>query len=345
MKKNEPLLSSKSIDSLQRIIPPVAFAVSAVLIGTIGYILIEKMTPLDSLYLTIASMFLTVSYLDTIKFSEAGKIFSVFFLVFGVFSVFYAVGTIIDFIVEGTILGIRRRKKMDDRIRHMKDHYIVCSYGRVGHQIAQELKAHKLPFVVIDQKESTAEELNSKDIPYYIGSLSDDVILEKAGVSRAKVLFAAADSDIENVYVTLAAKVVNPGIIVVARASHKEIESKLRKAGANKVISPYFIAGSRMASMAVSPVSVEFLDIATGSDNVEMWVREFHISDRSPLAGKTLGEANIRKATGTMVLSIKKATGDFELTPKSSSRMESGDILVSLGTGQQLHCLENLLHQ
>ncbi|MFA5105078.1 MAG: TrkA family potassium uptake protein [Candidatus Margulisiibacteriota bacterium] len=343
MKKNEPLLSSNSIDSLQRIIPPVAFALSAVLIGTIGYVLIEHMTPLDSLYLTIASMFLTVSYLDTIKFSEAGKIFSIFFLVFGVFSVFYAVGTIIDFIVEGTILGIRRRKKMDDRINHMKGHYIVCGYGRVGHQIAQELKAHKLPFVVIDQKESTAEELKSNDIPYYIGSLSDDVILEKAGVTRAKVLFAAADSDIENVYVTLAAKVVNPEIVIVARASHKEVENKLRKAGANKVISPYFIAGSRMASMAVSPVSVEFLDIATGSDNVEMWVREFHIGEKSPLAGRTLGEANIRKATGTMILSIKKAAGDFELTPKSSSKMESGDIIVALGTGQQLSCLENIL--
>lgn len=343
MKKNEPLLSSKSMDSIQRIMPPVIFVICAVLTGTIGYIIIEKMSPLDSLYLTVASMFLTVSYLDTIKFSETGKIFSVFFLVFGVFSVFYAVGTIIEFIVEGNILGIRRRKKMDEKIKHMKDHYIICGYGRVGHQISEELRAHKKPFVVIDQKENTAEELNSNGIPYFIGSLSDDVLLEKAGISRAKVLFAAADSDVDNVYVTLAAKVVNPNIFIVARASHKETESKLKKAGAGKVISPYFIAGSRMASMAVSPVSVEFLDIAMGSENVEMWVREFKIGDGSPLAGKTLGEANVRKATGTMILSIKKASGGFELTPKSSSLIEKGDILVALGTGQQLLCLENAL--
>ena len=343
MKKNEPLLSSQSMDSLQRIMPPIAFAISAVLIGTIGYIVIERMTPLDSLYLTIASMFLTVSYLDTIKFSTAGKIFSVFFLIFGVFSVFYAVGTIIEFIVEGNILGIRRRKKMDEKTKHMKGHYIICGYGRVGHQIAVDLLAEGLPFVVIDPKPSIAEELKSKNIPYFIGSISDDAMLEKAGINRAHGLFAAADSDVENVYVTLAAKVVNPDIFIVARASHKETESKLRKAGANKVISPYYIAGSRMASMAVRPVSIEFLDIAIGSSNVEMWVREFRIEDNSPLAGKTLGEANIRKNTGTMILSIKKASGNFELTPKSSSLIEKGDILVALGNDQQLTCLENLL--
>lgn len=333
---------SKYSQSFDRIFLPAVLLVCAVTAGVTGYHFIEGMKLLDALYMTVITI-ATVGYREVHPLSDAGKLFTIVFIVFGVATVVYTAGAIIDFIIEGNIFGIRRRKKMDDKVRHMRDHYIICSYGRVGHQIAQMLAAQNKQFVIIDQKESTGQELNSKGIPYYIGNLSDDILLEKAGVARAKGLFAAADSDVDNVYVTLAAKVVNPDIFIVARASHKETESKLRKAGASKVISPYFIAGSRMASMAVNPVSVEFLDIATGSDNVEMWVREFHIKEGSPLAGKTLGEANVRKATGTMVLSIKKSSGGFELTPKSSSLIEKGDILVALGTGQQLNCLENIL--
>ena len=342
MKYKESLAMSKYSDALQRISLPAILVTIAVCVGVLGYHFIEGMSFLDAAYMTTITI-ATVGYKEVQPLSSAGKLFTIVFIVFGVATVVYTAGSIIDFIIEGNIFGIRRRRKMDEKVKQMKDHYIICGYGRVGHQIAADLMMQKKPFVVVDPKESIAEELNNKNIPYYIGNISDDVLLEKAGISRAKGLFAAADSDVENVYVALAAKVVNPDIFIVARASHKETESKMKKAGAAKVISPYYIAGSRMASMAVSPVAVEFLDIATGSDNVEMWVREFHIDDGSPLAGKTLGEANVRKATGTMILSIKKASGGFELSPKSSSLIEKNDILVALGTGQQLNCLENVL--
>jgi len=339
---------SKSLDfrkysgPFDRIIIPVLLVVIAVFSGIIGYTLIGKMSFLDALYMTVITI-ATVGYREVQPLSPAGKIFTIFFIVFGVATVVYTAGTIIDFIIEGNIFGIRRRKRMEEKIKHLKNHYIVCSFGRVGHQIVKELLKQNKDFVVIDQKESAAQELEALGVPYFIGNISDDILLEKAGVARAKVLFAAADSDVENVYVTLAAKVVNPNIFVVARAAHKETESKLKKAGADKVISPYFIAGSRMASMALNPVAVEFLDIATGSDNVEMWVREFKVDEKSPLAGKTLGQANIRKSTGAMVLSIKKSTGSFLLSPNSTSLIEAGDILIVLGTGDQLKCLESCL--
>lgn len=333
---------SKYSQSLERIIVPVLLVVIALLSGVIGYSVVEKMNFLDALYMTVITI-ATVGYREVKPLSDLGKIFTIAFIIFGVATVVYTAGSIIDFIVEGNIFGIRRRRKMEEKVKHMKDHYIVCGFGRVGHQIAKELMAQKKQFVVIDQKDSTAQELESQGIPYFIGNLSDDFLLEKAGVARAKVLFAAADSDVENVYVTLAAKVVNPNIFVVARAAHKETENKLKKAGADKVISPYFIAGSRMASMALSPVAVEFLDIATGSDNVEMWLREFKIGERSKLAGKTLGEANIRKTTGTMILSIKKTNGEFELSPNATSLIQPGDILIALGTTEQLNCLEKVV--
>ena len=131
----------------------------------------------------------------------------------------------------------------------MKDHLIICGFGRVGHQIAEQLVAEKTHFVVIDMKPETVKELETKEIPYILGNISDDELLEKAGIKRAKGLFAAADSDTENVYVTLSAKVMNPGIYVVARAAHKDTENKLFKAGADEVISPYKMAGSKMASL------------------------------------------------------------------------------------------------
>ena len=341
--KNKGLLSTSNYeDSIQRILVPSILVLASLVIGTLGYFFIEKLSIIDSVYLTTATMFLATGYLNGLNLSAAGKLFSMVFLIIGVFSVFYAVGTIIEFIVEGNIKGIRRKRKMDKTLSEIKGHYIISGFGRVGHQIAAQLEAEKIPYVIIDMKHDTAEELEPKGVPFIIGNVSSDEVLEKEGIKRAKCLIAAADSDVENVYVTLTAKDLNPGITVVARASHKYTESKLRKAGADRVISPYFIAGSRMASMAVNPVSSEFLDIVTGSDNIELWLKEVKVKERSQLADKTLGEAKVRQVSGAMVLTIKKSNGSYDLSPRAESRMEIGDIVVALGTNQQLDILAKM---
>ncbi len=330
-------------ETIQRVLIPTLFLLCAMTVGTVGYSVIEGLPVLDSLYLTVSSIFLTVSYIGNPNFSVPGKVFTVIFLIFGVFSLFYAVTTIIEFIIEGNIAGIRRKRKMEDKIRNMKEHYIICGYGRVGHQIAQTLEAEKKSYVVVDTKPETEAELKEKGIPFIIGPVSDDFILEKAGIKNAKVLFASADSDTENVYVTLTAKVLNPSIFIVARASHKESEMKLKRAGANKVSSPYFIAGSRMASMALHPVSAEFVDIITGWENMELWMRETRIKDGSPLSNRSIADAKVRQNTGAMILSIKKPDGAFIFNPGDDTKLEARDTVVALGTNKQLEEFEKLL--
>lgn len=338
---SEMPVSMQRFYSFRRIIIPGLLISAAVVIGILGYSLIEKMSLLDAVYMTVITI-ATVGYREVHPLSDAGKIFTIFFIIFGVATVVYTAGSIFEFIIEGNIFGIRRRNRMNRILDEIKDHYIISGYGRVGHQVAAQFDAEKIPYVVVDMKPETATELDQKNIPYIIGEVSSDEVLVRAGIKRAKGIVASADSDKENVYVTLAARVLNPSLFVVARASQKNTENKLKKAGADRVISPYFIAGSRMASMVLRPVSVEFLDIVTGSDNIELWIKEVAITERSHLANRSLGEANVRRNSGAMVVSIKKSAGGFDLNPKAESKMEPGDTIVALGTTDQLTALEKM---
>ena len=341
MREKGPLSAANYVDSIQRILAPSLLLLFSVLTGTIGYMLLEKMSLFDSFYMTMITL-TSFGYREGQPLSHPGKILTIIVLILGVVTVAYVVGTIVEFIVEGNIVGIRRRRKMERRLEQIKEHFIISGFGRVGHQIAAQFEAEKIPYVVIDIKPETALELEEKGVPYVIGNVSSDEVLKKVGIMRAKGLVAAADSDVENVYVTLAAKDMNEKLFIVARAGNKEIEGKLKKAGADKVISPYYIAGSRMASMALTPVAVDFLDIVTGSDHIEFWLKEFKVKETSLLSNKTLGEANVRKNTGAMVLAIKNSQGDFDLSPKAESRIKPGDIIVAMGTTPQLASLESM---
>lgn len=247
-------MSSKNIfspknylDSFERILTSIGFIITVVIVGIIGYSYIEKMNLLDAVYMTTITV--TGSHRELYPLSNLGKIFTVFFIIFGVSAVIYTAGTVIEFIIEGNIGGIRRKKKMDKMLEQISGHYIICGFGRVGHQIAEQFTSQKIKYVVVDSKPESYAELENKGIPFVIGNVSSDEVLEKAGIKHAKGLIAAADSDSENVYVTLTAKVMNPQIHIIARAAHKETENKLMKAGADSVISPYFIAGNQMAAM------------------------------------------------------------------------------------------------
>ena len=231
---------------------------------------------------------------------------------------------------------------MDRIISEMRDHYIICGFGRVGHQVAHELLAEKKPVVIIDSKQETAAELETMKIPYIIGDITTDENLEEAGILKAKGLVACADSDTSNVFVTLSARVLNPKLFIVARASQKESEEKLKKAGADKVMSPYFIAGRRMASMIIKPIAVDYLDTVLHSEHLELSMGEFKVSESSQLVNKTLADSKIRQSSGSYVLSIRKTSGNFVLQPLSDTLVENGDILVGIGTPKQLGILEKM---
>ncbi|MGB9613249.1 MAG: potassium channel family protein [Candidatus Margulisiibacteriota bacterium] len=323
---------------------PLLILLAIVIIGVLGFTTIHGYSILQSLYL-VAVILTTVGLRPVSDGSSLGMLFDILFIIVGVGTVVVLIGRAIEFIVSGELIRVRRRRAMEKKIEFMKNHYIICGFGRVGHQVAVEFKAAKIPYVVIDSKPETAEELDPQNVPYLIGDITSDEILLSAGIKHAKGLIASADSDTANVFVVLSARVLNPNLIIIARAGTIDTEEKLKKAGANRVISPYFIAGKRMAALATKPTAVEFLDTVLHSENVEMEMRELLVSEGCALAGKTLEEAEIRQRSGAYIAAIRKAGGVFNLQPTAGSKMEAGDILVAIGTPHQLDLLERCLQE
>lgn len=330
------------MNPFKRLIPPGIILLVVVTVGILGYALIEGWSFLESVYMLIITLF-TVGFREVHDLSTAGRILTMFIIVSGVGTAIYAAGQVVEMMVEGQIIGYRRRRNMEKKIKEMKDHYIICGFGRVGHQVAKEFDTEKVHYVVIDSKPETAEELEPKGIPYIIGNMTSDEKLEEAGIRRAKGLIACADSDVDNTFVTLSARALNRDLYIVARASQRDTEEKMKMAGANRVISPYFISGRRMAALATKPVASDFLDMVMHGEHLEFSLREIAIPERSPLLDKSLEEAQIRQKSGATVLAIRKPDGVFNLQPLAVSRIEKGDVLVVIGTQEQLELLERMV--
>jgi len=331
------------MNPLRRLIIPGLLLLIIIVFAIFGYQYIEGWSFIEALYMVVITLS-TVGFREVHELNTAGKFLTIGVIIFGVGTVAFTVGQLIEMMVEGQVMGFRRRRKMKQIISEMKGHYIICGFGRVGHQVAKELKASKIPFVVIDSKSETAAELEPQDIPYIVGDITSDAVLGEAGIKQAKGLISSADSDVANVFVTLSARVLNPKLHIIARAGTVDAEEKMKKAGANRVISPYFIAGKRMAQMVTKPVAVDFLDTVLHSEHLEMEMREFKVTTDCTLAGKTLGEADIRRKSGAFVITILKNSGTFNLQPMADTRVEAGDILVAIGTPDQLDLLQRCLH-
>lgn len=330
------------MNPLRRLIIPLSILITLIAIGIVGYSLIEGWSIVDSIYMVVLTLS-TVGFREVHDLDANGRIFTIFLIISGVSVVAYTLGQVIEIIVEGEIVGYRRRKKMDKKIINMKEHYIICGYGRVGHQVASEFDAFKVPYVVIDTKAETAVELEAKGIPYIIGNITLDENLDKAGIKIAKGLIAAADSDPDNVFVTISARVMNPDLYIVARAGHADLEKKLKVAGANRIISPYFIAGKKMAALAIRPVATDFLDMVMHGEHFELEMREIQIQEIHSIANKTLGEAHVRQRSGANITAVRTKNGEFNLQPSAETKLEIGDIMVALGTPKQLDKLEELI--
>jgi voltage-gated potassium channel len=322
---------------------PGVLLLTIIIVGIAGYTLIEGWPLIDALYMVVITLS-TVGFKEVRNLSLAGRLLTMAIIITGVSTAIYAAGQVIEMMVEGQIVGYRRRRKMEKMISEMKNHYIICGFGRVGHQVAVEFNAAKIPYVVLDSKPETAEELGARNMPFIIGDITSDKVLLDAGIKKAKGLIAAADSDTANVFVTLSARVLNPELSIIARASSMAAEEKMKKAGANRVISPYFIAGKRMAAVATKPIAVDFLDTVLHSEHVEMEMREFKLTADCTLAGKTLGEANIRQRSGAFIIAIRRINGSFNFQPIANTKVEAGDILVAIGTPSQLDLLQRCLH-
>jgi len=312
------------------------------LMGILGYVFIEGWTFLDALYMTVITIS-TVGFREVAPLSQEGKLFTLGLIVLGVGAVLFTLGTAIEFLVEGHFTGLIEERKMKKRIGALRDHYVLCGYGRVGREVAKEFLRVGVPFLVVENNPETILRCREDKVPYIEGDASADHVLKEAGIEGAKGLVAAVDTDADNVFVALTARVLNPKIFIVARANFEESEEKLRKAGADRVISPTVIGGKRMASLLLKPLVCDYLDVVAHGESIEYRLEEVHIKKQSPIVNTTIGKAGIREKTGALILAIKKAKRGFDTNPPASTTLEEGDKLVVMGTREQLDALQSLL--
>ena len=308
-------------------------------IGTAGYHWIESWGWFDALYMVVTT-FSTVGYQEVHPLSHTGRVFTIFLIVGGVGLVFLMVGTLTQTLLEFELDKVFGRRKMDREIDRISGHYIICGAGRVGKSAARELAHKPVPFVIIEKTRLSGHE-SDDDWLWLEGDATQETVLKQAHIERAAGLVAATTTDATNIYIVLTARALNPKLKVIARASEEEAEKHLRTAGADLVISPYGFAGHRIAQSFLRPHVVDFLDIAISREqHEEMVIEEIYVSEKSRLAGSTVGGSFIHRDLGIMVLAIKRANGLPCFNPTANETIHTGDNLIVMGETRQMPKLE-----
>ncbi len=307
--------------------------------GTGGYTIIEGWPPLESLYMTVITLS-TVGFREVYPLSPAGKIFTIIVVIFGVGGAAYTASIMGKMIVEGEIRKVLGRRKMEKSLKGLKDHYIVCGYGRVGRRICKEFWIRKAPFVVVENDPQIVEQIEKDGFLCVQGDSTEDSTLTNAGIEKAKGLVSAVANEADNVFIVLSARQLNPDLFITARADSDAAERKIKRAGANKVVSPYKIGGIRMALTTLRPNLVDFMKVVTFDKETGLVIEEIEIKPNSPLTFCTLKDSPIRKEFGIMVAGIKKPGKDVFLNPSPETKIEAGDILIVIGEKEQLEKLE-----
>lgn len=311
-------------------------------VGTAGYMSIEGWRFLDAFYMTVITV-ATVGFQEVHVLSDAGRVFTILLIVIGVTVLGYTVGKLAQIMFEGQFQRFLGRKKVEKSIEELRAHYIVCGYGRIGSLICKEFAAKPIPFVVVENNLAVLEKLEEDNVLFLRGNATEDETLLKAGIKRAKGLVSVVTSDTENVYITLTARGLNPDLFILARSGEPGSDIKLRRAGANKVVSPYHIGGSRMAQAILRPNVVDFIEIATGRDHIDLQMEEIFIPAHSTFIGQNLKDAGLRRDAGVIIVGIKKANGKMVFNPDSASLLGAKDTLIVLGQPTAITILENLV--
>ncbi len=310
-----------------------------VVLGSLGFSLIEGWSLLDSLYMAVITVS-TVGFGEVHALSDYGKGFALFLIVTGLGTAAYTLTSLGQQLLEGELAEVLGRRRMKSHRGKLEDHYIVCGNGRVGRTVSTYLDRRKLPFCVIEIDPAAEEELRQRGYRYVIGDATEDENLILAGLSRAKAAFALLPSDPDNLYLTLSAKGLNPSTVVVARASGKGAETKLERAGADHVVSPYELVGLRLLQKVLNPTLMEFMDLVIHREHLKLIMEEFCVPSDSVLAGYSIEEARIRSRYGLIVVAIKRPDGPMLFNPDAGEKMEPGDVLVLLGPEDQVKDVE-----
>ena len=313
--------------------------------GTFGFRVIEEWRFLDAFYMTLITL-TTVGYGEVLPLSDAGRVFNIFLMMAGVTTIFASIGILTEMVIKlelADFFGRRRRMKM---LRKLSNHYIVCGADRVGRGVVNELRRSGAKVLVVENSPTRCSWASDQDIPTLQADATRDETLKEAQVESARGLVSAMATDADNVYVALSARVLNPDLLISARASDEEAEEKLRRAGATTVFTPYTFIGHRLAQSMLRPHVLSFLDIASafsGHSHLDIEVEEIRVSDSNPVTSATLEESRIRQAYDVIVLAMRKGDDDMIFNPDGATRIEAGDVLIAMGERSKLKQMEKKL--
>ncbi|MDQ1489596.1 MAG: voltage-gated potassium channel [Actinomycetota bacterium] len=314
----------------------VAALVAVLVVGTAGYVALG-FSVLDAIYQTVTTVS-TVGFREVQPLSSGGRVFTIVLILVGVATALYTFTLILEAVVEGQIQEVLGRKRMERQISRMADHVIVCGFGRVGRNLARYVSGAGQDVVVIESDPDRAAQAEGS-AHVVRGDATSDEVLKEAGIERARVLVTALNTDADNLFVTLTARSLCSELFIVARARVESSEAKLAQAGADRVVNPQRLGGSRMAAFVLQPHVVEFLDVVMHDGSLEFRLEEVPLPDGSPLAGRSLREAHIRDSTGALVLALRDSGGEFTTNPPPETVLVAGQILIAIGTEGQLEAL------
>ena len=307
--------------------------------GTAGYMFVEGWPFLDSLYMTVITL-ATVGYGEVRELSRMGELFTILLILLGVGTVSFTALTIAQYLLEGQVRSILGRRQLERLIKGLHDHYIICGFGRMGSALARQLSEKGLPILIIEKDDRRLQRLANTDHAFINGDATTEGALDEAMVQRAKGLVTTVASDAENLFITLTAREMNPSLFIVARAFDESSESKLRRAGANRVVIPTSIGAHRMAQFILKPAVVELMELASYRESLELQLEEVRVHSGSALRDCSLRDTEIRSQMGVIVLAMKRIDGSMVFNPPSDEPIREGDMLIAIGRPEGLAQLE-----
>jgi voltage-gated potassium channel len=328
---------------LSRLFLPLAAASLTVILGTLGYTLIEGWPLLDSLYMTVITLS-SVGFKEVYDLSGGGRLFTIILIVAGIGILGTAVTAVAGFLLEGELNGYLRGRRMRKELSQLSGHVIVCGGGRTGRFIAEDLLSTDQSLIVIEQSDEVLDALrrHCPQVPVIVGDATQDHILRDAGIERAAGLITSLGSDKDNVFVVLSARALNPRLRIIARLDDEGNEAKLRSAGADEVVSPNALGGKRMAAFLLHPAAVQFVEMLMSAGRHRLHLEEVTISADSPLCGETLASSHIGRNTNTLVLGLRAPDGGYTFNPGGKALLEGGHAMIVMGTHEEI---ENLREQ
>ena len=319
----------------------------SVVIGIAGYIIIEGYTFVEAFYMTMITI-TTAGYLEVHPLSDSGRIFTSFYLVTNIGIFFYGATTILGIVIEGEFKNFYKNFNVKKKISELKNHVIVCGYGRNGKQVCMELKDDNHPYMIIEKRVNIVEELKADEKNLFIeGDATEEEVLIDAGIRNAKAIITTLPEDPDNVYVVLTARELNPSITIISRASNESSVNKLKRAGANNVIMPEKIGGAHMAALVMKPDIMEFIAELTGqSSDISLTFEELSLKDiSSEYVEGTIRDLDIRNKTGANIIGLRMPDGEFVINPLPETRLNKNTKLIALGDRKQISDMRKLISE